>query len=165
MKLLILILIIAFQHDWTRIKDLTTGSKESPRSTRWFKRDLRSLSPPRLGKSQRTWTSIKGKTQNHSLTKFWNPFFYDSLFRQKSHSFVDIQNMLEDCEDLKPNEVIVFSQFDSIDKHDMTKCRILKKPILINSIVLIFSKKSFYLQSRRSESRNHLLLDILLWQR
>lgn len=51
--------------------------------------------------------------------------------------------MLEDCEDLQPNEVIVFSQFDSIDKHDMTKSRILKEPILLNSIVLYFRKNHF----------------------
>lgn len=67
--------------------------------------------------------------------------------RQKTQLFDEQLKLLENCRNLNPDEVILASHVSAVIKFDMSNCKVLKEPVVINSIVLYFRKHHYLLQA------------------
>lgn len=65
--------------------------------------------------------------------------------RQKPNPYGIHLQLLKNCQDLKPNEVVLAGQASAIVKYDLSNCKILREPVLKTSVVLYFRQHHFLL--------------------
>lgn len=68
-------------------------------------------------------------------------------FRQKAISTSLIPKLLLTCSKMPPKEVFVTSLTGAMSRYDLSRCKILKDPLLINQLVLFFRKNHFLMDS------------------
>lgn len=61
--------------------------------------------------------------------------------------FIQLLATLQNCHLMEPNEVLCASQASAIINYDMSKCRVLKEPVVMNRVAVYFRKHHYLLRA------------------
>lgn len=78
---------------------------------------------------------------------FFKSFTGKIIFRQKIVAFDKLLTLVEGCQKLKQNEVILASENDALAKFDISRCSVLKDPLMHNSVALYFRRNHFLVKA------------------